>query len=58
MAKRARQHETTEAKPSLKELLERTQGRWPGEDGLAYQRAIRGEWDRHPFVVLPYVLPG
>jgi hypothetical protein len=35
--------------PTFEELLERTHGIWKGgEDGLAYQRRIRKEWDHRP----------
>ena len=35
--------------PSFEEILERTHGIWKGgEDGLAYQRRIRKEWDHRP----------
>lgn len=27
-------------------LLARTSGLWPNGDGLAYQQALRGEWER------------
>ena len=30
---------------SYEQLLGRTSGLWKGEDGLAYQQRIRGEWD-------------
>lgn len=30
--------------PPMTQLLERTQGLWRGEDGLAYQRRLRDEW--------------
>ena len=28
----------------LRQLLEKTSGTWDGEDGLTYQRKVRGEW--------------
>jgi len=34
------------AKPSFDELLERVSGTWKHGDGLAWQRKIRGEWER------------
>lgn len=30
--------------PPMEELLRRTSGIWPGEDGLQYQRRLRDEW--------------
>lgn len=30
---------------SLDDVLKRTRGTWKGENGLAYQRKMRGEWD-------------
>ncbi len=39
--------EALEAEPTLKQLLQRTAGSWREGDGLAYQRAIRGEWEGH-----------
>lgn len=33
-----------EARPSFRELLERTSGIWRQGDGLDYQRRIRDEW--------------
>lgn len=39
------QCEASEAEPSLEQLLRRTAGSWREEDGLAYQRAVRGEWE-------------
>jgi hypothetical protein len=39
------QCEASEAAESLEQLLRRTAGIWQGEDGLAYQRAVRGEWE-------------
>ncbi len=30
--------------PPFETLLERTQGLWKNEDGLAYQRRVRDEW--------------
>lgn len=33
---------------SLEQLLGRTAGIWPGGDGLAYQREVRGEWETGP----------
>jgi hypothetical protein len=32
------------AEPSLEEVLRRTSGLWKGEEGLAYQDKVRGEW--------------
>jgi predicted transcriptional regulator len=32
------------AKPSLKELLDKTRGTWKHGDGLKYQIKIRSEW--------------
>ncbi|HYG64076.1 MAG TPA: CopG family transcriptional regulator [Thermoanaerobaculia bacterium] len=34
--------------PSLEEMLRRTSGLWKGEEGLAYQDRIRGEWEEGP----------
>lgn len=31
--------------PDFKQILKRTAGIWREEDGLAYQRALRAEWD-------------
>jgi len=30
--------------PSFDSLLEQTRGTWQQEDGLAYQKKLRGEW--------------
>jgi hypothetical protein len=38
------QCEAAAGKTSLEQLLRRTAGIWPGGDGLAYQREVRGEW--------------
>ncbi len=38
-----RQQRELEAR-SVHRLLEETSGIWTGEDGLSYQRRIRGEW--------------
>lgn len=32
--------------PGFDEVLRRTSGLWKREDGLAYQRRVRGEWNR------------
>ena len=32
-------------RPGFDELLSRTSGLWRGEDGLAYQRRVREEWE-------------
>ncbi len=37
------EHETNN--PPLERLLQETAGIWPREDGLAYQRRLRGEWE-------------
>jgi hypothetical protein len=42
------QCEASETEPSLEQLLRRTAGSWREGDGLAYQRAVRGEWERSP----------
>lgn len=34
--------------PDMDGLLEATRHCWSGEDGLAYQRRLRSEWDREP----------
>ncbi len=34
--------------PDFKKILRETTGIWKGEDGLAYQRARRAEWDKTP----------
>ncbi len=39
-----REESNREAQP-LRQLLQATSGLWKGEDGLAYQRRIRSEWD-------------
>jgi hypothetical protein len=52
MAQRMKR-KAAEAKPPLEELLERSKESWREGDGLAYQRAIRGEWERSPEDVLP-----
>jgi len=45
-AVRRLREETERREPSLTELLERTAGIWPGEDGLAHQIRMRDEWER------------
>jgi Ribbon-helix-helix protein, copG family len=42
------QCETSETEPSLEQLLRQTAGSWREGDGLAYQQAIRGEWEEAP----------
>ena len=42
--RRYREESDREAQP-LRQLLQATSGIWKGEDGLAYQRRIRREWD-------------
>jgi len=39
------QCEASKGEPSLEQLLRRTAGSWREGDGLAYQRAVRGEWE-------------
>jgi hypothetical protein len=36
--------QTAPSAQTLADLLERTRGLWPNEDGLAYQRRLRDEW--------------
>lgn len=38
--------ERSESAPRMERLLEKTRGMWKGDDGLAYQRRLRREWDR------------
>jgi hypothetical protein len=42
------QCEAAAGQASLEQLLGRTAGIWPGGDGLAYQREVRGEWETGP----------
>ena len=42
--RRYREDSDQEARP-LRQLLAATSGIWKGEDGLAYQRRMRQEWD-------------
>jgi hypothetical protein len=43
---RYRAQDAKRNKPSLAMLLERTRGIWKRGDGLAWQRKLRGEWDK------------
>ncbi len=42
------QCETSANEPSLEQLLQQTAGSWRAGDGLAYQQAVRGEWEETP----------
>jgi len=43
---RYRVQDTKRKKPPLGALLESSRGIWKRGDGLAWQRKLRGEWDR------------
>lgn len=45
-AVRRLREESDAAATPLEELLDRSAGTWPGEDGLSYQRKLRAEWPR------------
>jgi hypothetical protein len=42
------QCEASQAAESLEQLLRRTAGIWREGDGLAYQRAVRDDWEAAP----------
>ena len=43
---RSKSEPISKASAEFKKLLHKTAGTWEGEDGLEYQKKIRGEWDR------------
>jgi len=43
---RYRAEDRERAKPAIDALLMRTAGLWNRGEGLAYQKKLRGEWDR------------
>jgi hypothetical protein len=45
---RYRVDQTAARRPSREQLLARTRGTWTNGDGLAWQRAIRADWDHRP----------
>lgn len=44
-AVRVLRERTEQGRPPLERLLAETRGSWPGDDGLEYQRRLRGEWE-------------
>ena len=43
---RYREQDVRRNKPALATLLDNTRGMWKRGDGLAWQKKLRGEWDK------------
>lgn len=43
-----RRFREVESAPTFDELIDAARGTWRHGDGLAWQRALRGEWDERP----------